>query len=509
MGLNHIGAASAAIAAAGLVLLVAWLYLATPSRSEVTVTAGPTSEVLHFPEGFYWGAALSGHQAETAQASDWSAFESEVVRNQRFEAGAAYGTTRPGHIRDFGRWSIDVRTHKSAFDTHYVEDIAAAHDMGLNALRVSVEWARLFPRADMTAPASDGIDYYERLFAEMRRQGITPFVTLFHYVSPEWFFEPDASGRRGWERADALEHWQRFVAAVAEHFVPAVRDFCTLNEPMVYLYSGYIDGVYPPLERRTDAAAAADVYAALLSAHALAYRRLHRAGDAHGVRVNVGITQATQAFAPLRNWHPADRAITALVEQAWNWDFFDAIASGHMRIAASGIDRAIDGLAGTQDYVGINYYTRVYIEGHVAHPTQPTVLFRDPGRPDEPTNEMGWTVYPRGLYELLTQASQRYRRPVYILENGTADAALDDVGRQAYLRAHVREVWLAIQHGVDVRAYVEWSLLDNFEWVDGFGPRLGLIAVDYEDGFKRTPRRSAALYGEIARSNALPPLPER
>jgi beta-glucosidase len=274
---------------------------------------------------------------------------------------------------------------------------------------------------------------------------------------------------------------------------------------MVYLYSGYIDGIYPPLEQRADAAAAAEVYATLLRAHALAYRTLHRVAAERGAPVSVGITQATQAFAPLRNWHPADRLIAGLVEQAWNWDFPDAIRSGRMRIAASGVARDIEGLAGSQDYVGINYYTRIYVRGDLAHPTRPQLLYRDPARLDEPVNDMGWTVYPRGLYEVLTRAARRYALPLYILENGTADRADDDVGREQYLAAHVREAWLAIHGGgADVRSYVHWSLLDNFEWVDGFDARFGLIAVDYEHDFRRTPRRSARLYGAIATANTLP-----
>jgi beta-glucosidase len=500
IGLAMLGGALACLAAA-----LAWVYLATPGRSAATTTPAPTAETLRFPAGFYWGAAISGHQAESQQASDWTAFEEDVLRHGRFEAGAAYGTTRPGHIRDFGAWSEAVRRDKSGFETRYAEDLAAAGAMGLNAVRISIEWARLFPRAGMTAPAPEGIAYYQRVVAEMKARRITPFVTLFHYVSPRWFFEPDAAGRRGWERRDALEHWGRFVEAVADHFIPDVEQWCTLNEPMVYLYNGYIDGVYPPLEHRADAAAAADVYAALLEAHALAYRILHRVASERHARANVGITQAAQAFAPLRNWHPADRVITRLVAQAWNWDFLDAIRSGRMRIAASDVDRPIAGLAGTQDYVGINYYTRVYIRGDLAHPTAPAVLYRDPAHLEEPVNDMGWTIYPHGLYTVLTETARRYAKPVFILENGTADHAADDVGRQRYLTQHVREVWLAIHEGrADVRSYIQWSLLDNFEWVDGFGPRLGLIAVDYENDFKRTPRASAALYEEIARSNSLP-----
>lgn len=502
---KRIGLAALLGALAILLVLVAWLYVATPGRDDTRTTPGPAAATLEFPAGFFWGAAISGHQAEAQQASDWTAFEEDVLRNGRFDAGTAYGTTRPGHIRDFGRWSEAVRRQKSAFETHYAEDLAAARALGLNAVRISIEWARLFPRPDMTAPAPEGIAYYERVLAEMREQRLTPFVTLFHYVSPQWFFEPDASGKRGWERRDALEHWGRFVTAVADHFIPDVEHWCTLNEPMVYLYSGYIDGVYPPLEHRADAAAAADVYQALLGAHALAYRILHATAGARGARASVGITQAAQAFAPLRDWHPADRVIARLVTQAWNWDFLDAIRSGRMRIAASDVDRQIAGLAGTQDYIGINYYTRVFIRGDLAHPTRPAVLYRDPAQPDEPVNDMGWTSYPHGLYAVLTEAARRYAKPVFILENGTADDAADDVGRQRYLAAHVREVWLAIHRGgADVRSYIQWSLIDNFEWVDGFGPRLGLIAVDYENGFRRSPRASARLYGEIARSNSLP-----
>jgi beta-glucosidase len=485
--------------------LLAWLHLATPSRDDARITAGPVAVTLEFPAGFFWGAAISGHQAEAQQPSDWTAFEEDVLRHGHFEAGAAFGTTRPGHIRDFGQWSEAVRRQKSAFDTYFADDLVAARAMGLNAVRISIEWARLFPRPDMSAPAPEGIAYYERVLAAMQRQRLTPFVTLFHYVSPGWFFEPDAAGRRGWERRDALEHWGRFVAAVADHFIPAVEHWCTLNEPMVYLYNGYIDGVYPPLEHRPDAAAAADVYQALLEAHALAYRVLHAAAAARNARASVGITQAAQDFAPLRNWHPADRLSARLVTQAWNWDFLDAIRSGRMRIAASDVDREIPQLKGTQDYVGINYYTRVFIKGDLAQPTAPAVLYRDPSRPDEPVNDMGWTIYPHGLYTVLTAAARRYRQPVFILENGTADSAANDVGRQRYLAAHVREVWLAIHRGgADVRSYIHWSLLDNYEWVDGFGPRLGLIAVDYENGFRRTPRASAALYAAIAGSNSLP-----
>jgi beta-glucosidase len=380
-----------------------------------------------------------------------------------------------------------------------------AGEMGMNGFRTSIEWARLFPRADMTEPDPDGIAYYKRLLVEMKKQHITPFITLFHYVAPAWFFQADESGRRGWERRDAMLLWQRYVNAVADNFIPDVEQFCTLNEPMVYIYSGYIDGTYPPLEKRKDLAAAADVIQGLLQAHALAYATLHKVAEARHAHVNVGITEATEAFEPLRNWAPLDRLTTRMVDQAWNWDFLDAIQSGRMKLVDTDIDRKVEGLQGTQDYVGINYYTRVYISSDIMHPTEPKIVLRDPNAADEPFNELGLLTYPHGFYNILTQTYQRYGKPIYILENGTADGADNDVARQKFLISHLREVWLAInQGGVDVRSYIHWSLFDNFEWVEGFDARFGLVAIDYENGFKRTPRPSAKLYAEIAHANALP-----
>ena len=494
-------AALAAVAA--LTCAGAWLS-SLPERDDRFVTQGPDGAGAGFPAHFYWGVATAGTQIERQQASDWAAFERDVVARGRFAAGAALSTTVPGNIRNFGNWSATVRAEKSGFESLYPQDLALAGAMGINAFRISFEWARLFPRAGMLQPSADGIAYYKRLLHEMKRHDMTPFVTLFHYASPQWFFAPDAAGKRGWEREDAMVHWQQYVSAVADNFIPDVEQWCTLNEPMVSLYNGYIEGSYPPLERRSEIEATADVIAGLLRAHAIAYRTLHEVAAARHATVNVGITQNVTAIAPLRNWSPLDRLLARYVDQGWNWDFLDAIGSGRMRIANTKIDREIPELAGSQDYIGINYYMRVYVKGDVLHPAVPQILLHDPDAPEEPRNDLGWTVYPHGLYRVLTQADARYRKPIYLLENGTADRADDDRARQKYLAAHVREVWLAMhQGGVDVRSYFHWSLIDNFEWTEGFDARFGLVAVDYEHDFKRTPRPSADLYADIIRANGL------
>jgi beta-glucosidase len=475
------------------------------SRSALYATPGPDVGTLTFPKHFYWGVAISGQQAESQQPSDWTAFEREVVRHGRFESGAALGTTKPGSIRGLDRWSDTVRLEKTGFERSYPEDLETVGSMGLNAFRTSIEWARLFPRANMIEPAPQGIAYYKRLLAEMKTRGITPFITLSHYAVPEWFSEPDAAGRKGWERQDALEHWQQFVSAVADAFIPDVEQWCTLNEPMVYVYESYIEGIYPPLEKRPDFAAASDVLEALLRAHVIAYDTLHKVANARHVQVNVGIAQNVGAFEPLRNWAPLDRLTAGMAEQAWNWDFLDAIESGRLKLANTDIDRNVEGLKGAEDFIGINYYNRVYVKSDLFHPARPTILDHDPGAAHEPRNDLGWDSYPHGFYQVLTQAYRRYGKPIYVLENGTADQAMDDVARQKFLVSHVREVWLAInQGGADVRGYIHWSLFDNFEWVEGFDARFGLMAVDYEQGFKRQARPSAQLYSAIAGTNSLP-----
>jgi beta-glucosidase len=485
--------------------LFGYFCLSLPYRTDQFHTQDTNGAALAFPERFYWGVATAGTQIEKRQNSDWAAFERDVLQNRRFEAGKELGTTTPGHIRNFGNWPENVRDEKSGFEARFPEDIEMASSMGINAMRISFEWARLFPRAGMSEPSPEGVAYYKKVLGEMKRHHITPFVTLFHYVSPLWFFQPDASGRKGWEREDALALWQRYVTAVAENFIPDVEQWCTLNEPMVDLYSGYIDGTYPPLEKRGDIEAAVGVYSGLLRAHAIAYRTLHRVAAERHANANVGITQAVMSFAPLSNWSPLDRVLTRFVDQGWNWDFLDAIQTGRLKIANTNVDVTIEGLAGTEDYVGVNYYTRVYIEGDIQHPSAPTVLLRDPNAAAEPHNDLGWISFPRGFFDALTRAYGKYRKPIYVLENGTADSAENDVARQKFLVSHLRELSLAINQGkVDVRAYLHWSLLDNFEWVEGFDARFGLVAVDYAQDFKRTPRPSAKVYADIIRADAVP-----
>jgi len=473
----------AVLAAAVLVLFTPWFFGVRRQPDRYSQVAGPYP--LTFPEDFAWGVAVAAQQVEHQQPSDWTAFERR--------AG-------PDEIHQLDRWPAEVREKKTDFDARFDEDFATLAGLGLNAYRFSIDWARLFPRAGMTAPDSAGIAFYRNVIASLKSHGLTPHITLFHFSSPEWFWD-EVGGKRGWERSDALEHWTRFVEAVVAAFGPEVSDWCTLNEPMVFVFNGYLEGIFPPLERRGKPEMVAPLVARLLEAHTIAYRLLHDDAARRGQAIRVGLTQHTRAFEPWRNWSPLDRLAAGFVRQAFIWDVLDAVESGSYAMTNTEYRVEIPGLAGSQDYVGINYYGRFYVEmglGDLA--SGPVIHPNDPGDPDEVTSDLGWAMYPRGFTDVLVEAHRRYGKPILVLENGTADSASDDRGRQAYLVSHLRELWHAIHdEGVDVGGYFHWTALDNFEWAEGFEARFGLFAVDYVNGFARTPRPSAGLYAAIIR----------
>jgi beta-glucosidase len=454
------------------------------------------------PPGFLWGTATAAYQVEGTQNDDWAVFEREVMQHHRFEQ-LAPGRAKAGHIHDLGNYSAEVRAKKTDFDDRMESDLALAAQLGTNAFRFSISWSRLFPTAEQTAPDEAGLAYYRRLFDALDKNHLTPVVTLFHFTSPAWLWQ-DKNGKRGWERDDALVHFERFVRAVAQHFGGRARIFCTLNEPMVYLYAGYLDGTFPPFERRGGPAQVIPVMEQLLRAHALAYSILKQDARQRGTTVEVGYAQHTRAFEPLRAWDPLDRVVARVIEQAFIWDFSDAVASGVLAVTNTNYRAPIAGLAGSQDYLGINYYGRFYVKTDLFAPSKFEILMHDPAtREADRPNDLGWASYPHGFRLILQRAGARYRIPIYVLENGTADRKDNDVDRQQFLVEHVKEMWLARQYGADVRGYFHWSLIDNFEWAEGFDARFGLVQVDYDNGFRRIPRPSAGLYTRIIQHNGL------
>jgi beta-glucosidase len=387
--------------------------------------------VVHdrFPDGFLWGAATAAHQIEGFNLhSDWWRAEQAGLLPHRSEAAC----------NSWLQWR---------------DDIALLKELGLNAYRLSLEWARIEPepgRFDQTA-----LDTYRSQIQALKEAGFEPMVTLHHFTNPAWL--ADAGG---WSNSDVVPHFGAYTERVAETLSDLVRWWITINEPSILAFKGYIEGSWPPYQPGNLRG-----YTRLLRhaarAHALGRRVLqHARPDA----------MASMAFAmwplqPLRRWSPIDQVMARAGD--WLWQ-------------ARIIQRTLPVL----DWIGVNYYSRTF----VGLPwTQTTPASGD-------RTDCGWEIYPEGLYHVLTRLG-RYGKPVVITENGIADA--DDDQRASYIKSHLREVQRAIAAGVDVRGYMHWTLLDNFEWAEGFEQCFGLATRD------RQLRSSARVYGAIARANGL------
>jgi beta-glucosidase len=238
----------------------------------------------------------------------------------------------------------------------------------------------------------------------------------------------------------------------------------------------------------------------MLRSHAAAYGAIKRRALARGLKPRVGIAHSVQVFDPKDWWNPLHHWAAGEMHKASNWTFMDAMESGKLSLHIPYMvdaEKEVPGLKGTQDFIGLNYYTRYRIS---VNPMSEQKIIQSV-TPGAPVNDMGWEIFPEGMYRIVTDTAKRFAgKPILITENGLADAA--DSRRRAFLEDHLAQLARAMADGAPVEAYCHWSLVDNFEWAHGFGPRFGLYEVDYSS-FKRVPRPSAFRYAEIIRANGL------
>lgn len=318
----------------------------------------------------------------------------------------------------------------------FADDLALARSLGHNAHRLSLEWSRLQPARRVWSVAA--LAHYRSVLHELKRLGMASFVTLHHFTNPQWIAE-----RGGWQSAQAPMFFERYVARVVQHLGDLVDYWVTINEPMVYAVESFWHERWPP--QRHSAWAAWRVVLHLAQAHRRAYRVIHR--FARGARVGVA-----QYVLPRLSTERRD------VFGWWINHAFFSLTRGH------------------HDFIGVNYYQ--------ARDSKPWRGAR---------SDVGWPIRPEGLTAALF-AMRRYGVPLYVTENGLADAA--DSRRAEFIRAHLRALEAAQAQGADVRGYFHWSLLDNYEWDLGFEPRFGLVAVDYRT-MERRVRPSAYVYKAI------------
>ncbi len=437
----------------------------------------------HFPPDFLFGAATSAYQiegsplADGAGASIWHRF-----------------AHTPGRMQDGATGDVACDHYRRAPD-----DVALMHDLGLQAYRFSIAWARVLPEGHGRVNRS-GLDFYARLVDALLACGIQPCITLYH-----WDLPAALDDRGGWLNRDVAGWFGDYAHIIFRALGDRVPLWATLNEPWVVADAGYLHGVHAPGHSRLEEVP--HVSHNLLRAHGSAVQAFRSDG-----RGQIGLVVNIEPKDPASD-RAADREAAQRADAYMNRQYLDAVFFGHYPEELHQVWSAWPEfpaqdftLIGTPiDFLGINYYTR----NVVRHDPQAGLLRARPERqPGSAYTELDWEVHPESLTRTLCWVKERYGDlPLYVTENGAAFAdppvaaggVVEDPLRVDYFRTHLRAARAALQRGVDLRGYFAWSLLDNLEWACGFSKRLGLVHVDF-DTQVRTPKSSAHFYREVIRS---------
>ena len=421
------------------------------------------SAIYNFPRGFLWGTATSSHQVEgNNKNNNFWAWEQE-----------------PGHI-------IDDQKSGLACDWwggRWREDFDRIVESNQNAHRFSVEWSRIQPTPDRWD--EDALDHYRQMLQRLYEYRITPMVTLHHFSDPLW-----VSDLGGWENEDIIGLFGSYV----EKTVEALSEYCnlwiTINEPNVLATYAYVLGLFPPGKKNIWNLG--KVYSNLIKAHSSAYQIIHRIQPTS----RVGIASNFHSAKPSRSWNPFDRSLVGLLYSVFNNAVPRCLQDGYFRLP--GKRTRIPQAKGTQDFLGLNYYTREYLAFNLLHPVQG---FLQPSfRPGAELSTTGFIANePLGMFEAL-QWGLQFKLPIIVTENGVEDK--DDSVRPSYLLQHLHQIWRAVNFNWAVKGYFYWTLVDNFEWERGWTQRFGLWDLDVETQARRR-RPSVDLYATICRENCI------
>ncbi len=392
-----------------------------------------------------------------------------------------YEWAEQGHIVD-GSKTSPATDHWRRVD----EDIALMKKMHHSIYRMSLEWSRIEPAEGKFSSAA--IRHYRDEIKALRKAGIKPMVTLHHFSNPLWF---EHSG--GWLRDDAAAVFQRYAGYAVGALADLVSDWVTINEPNVYLTKSYVFGEWPPAHK--DLSHFFKGAASMVQAHALAYDTVHALRRDRGYSDTMaGAAHHLRIFDPC-SINPLDALVAAVYEHLFQ-DIFVAAMTRGTCLWPLKCD-ALKNARPLSDFIGINYYTR----DMVGFTFDRKVNFGKLSvKKAAAVNDLGWEIYPEGFYRLLKKFHRRYRLPIYITENGTCDR--QDVFRSQFIYDHLFQLKRVLDEGVDVRAYCHWTLTDNFEWLEGFSARFGLVQLDTKS-LKRKIRRSGEFYACVCKERGI------
>ena len=434
-------------------------------------------EQLHFPKDFLFGFALAEYQnsgAENDPDSQWATFEKTM-----------YSDGTP-HIRHNGT-SGKANDHWN----RYQDDInLMKSDFNANAFRFSLAWSRIEPEPGVFN--EEALQHYSDEVDACLKAGITPMITLHHFVHPQWFEEMGA-----FEKEENIPYFVRYSQRVFKMLGDRVHHWCTINEPTIFIFQGYLplNCVFPPAKARgvvnkiTSWSLANKVLKHLMQAHTEVYRALKDMPA--GTEAQIGIVHQYLKFDSYSSYDPLEKAL------GWTFNYFmvdaviDFLKTGTFSVGTPGLTSqtytAPEGKLG--DFVGLNYYSQVFVRIEPFSLRGGSVAF-----PGETMTDMEYGTYPRGIYDALQHMSS-IGLPIYITENGVDDKkTVNDTLRQGWIKRYLKAVSTAIEDGVDVRGFFWWTLTDNFEWANGWDSEFGLYTKD------RQLKEGSKIYADIVKA---------
>jgi len=396
-----------------------------------------------FPKDFLWGTATSAHQTEGNNKNcDWWEWEQ-----------------RKDYKRSNYKYPLEPSLIACDSYNRYEEDFGLCASMGNNAIRFSIEWARIEPKEGVFDQKE--VEHYKKVLISAKKRGLKTFITLHHFTTPVW-----VAKKKGWASPTVIKYFARYAKKCAEEFGDLVDVFLTINEPQVYIYKSYTDGTWTPAKKNLILGAIVQIN--MIMAHRKAYNAIKAVNKDYKVGIVKNIV-----------WHETLNNMFLL-------KYIDILAVKIMYWFTAYF--MLDLLKDKLDLIGVNYYFTNRISN------------LKKSNANDVVSDLGWWIYPKGLENVLLSL-KRYDLPIYVTENGIADK--NDKLRKKFIHDMLTSCYFAIQKGVNLKGYFYWSLIDNYEWHEGYWPKFGIIEIDRKDNLKRIPRSSAKYYARICKSNGL------
>ncbi len=410
-------------------------------------------KTLNFPQNFYWGASTSAHQVEGGNINDWSEWEKKNAERLAGEANNKWQNWQKEKFPEMFEPQNYISGIACDHYNRYKEDFDIAKSLNHNAHRLSIEWSRIEPEEGKFNEKE--IEHYRNVISSLKERGIEPFVTLWHWTLPLWVRD-----NGGWENKKTIDNFIQYAKKISSE-LKDVKFWIIFNEPEIYSTKSYLQGSWSP--NKKSIIKYLNVGKNLIKAHIETYLALKSINQNY----NIGIAKNNIHFEDYKK-KPINRLFKKFADNWWNFRFLGKIEK-HL------------------DFIGLNHYFHNRIN-YGFNKNENKIL-----------NDLGWEIYPKSIYSVLV-GLKKYNLPIYITENGLADK--DDKNREWFIKETLKNVFMAIKDGVDIRGYLYWSFLDNHEWDKGFWPRFGLVEIDYKTQ-ERKIRPSAKVYAEICKNNEL------